>query len=274
MRELVGVIRRLSQPCSEEESLWLHNRFYEILKNNKSLPEFSHLFWVELVHLCFFSNITEIGSAIAELLISNDLYVDRLKKALDLVRRGETMKAAYVARGPVAYNKSYAEVSKHSVPSTVLDQMAAMPLTARVLDLGCGTGLIGAACRSAGYAGHLVGLDLVEEMVAAVPADTYDTLVVADAFAWMAGSKDKWDAVVSFGVFVHFDEKASAAMISLVANSLNENGVFAFNASEKKEPFIHALPTATAAALIEQSGLDFEAIVRGEERTTFVCRKL
>lgn len=73
---------------------------------------------------------------------------------------------------------------------------------ARVLDLGCGTGLAGAHLRP--HAQRLVGLDLSSGMLAkARERAVYDELVHDDAAAWLARTDEAFDAVVATDVFIY-----------------------------------------------------------------------
>lgn len=230
--------------------------------------------WLNFIFLSFYSGAIDLGIRLSEHLISRGHDVERLTAAVQLARQGEIVQAAYVASGSAAYNERYAEVSPQSFPPVALEQILDLPRTARVLDVGCGTGLIGQVCRSAGYSGYLAGVDLVAEMTDAVPPGVYDGIAVADAFQWLESNDEQWDAVLSFGLFVHFDLKAAARMISLVSARLKPNGFFAFNALETRELFSHSLPSAVAMVAFERSGLELEAMVRREERTTYICRKV
>lgn len=113
-------------------------------------------------------------------------------------------------------------------------------------------------------------------MLDAVPSGIYDELdelIVANAFTWLTADSQKYDMIISFGVFAHFAESEAKRMIELIAERVNEGSLFAFDAAEIKERYIHALPAAAAIPMISGAGLEPEAMVRRNQRTTFVCRK-
>jgi predicted TPR repeat methyltransferase len=99
-----------------------------------------------------------------------------------------------------------------------------------VLDLGCGTGLAGAAFRP--FVDWLVGVDLSEAMVAeARGKGAYDRLHVADAIDFLA---DQADGRAQFHLVLAADVLPYLADIALlakaVANVLSPDGQFAFTA--------------------------------------------
>jgi len=77
----------------------------------------------------------------------------------------------------------------------------------RVLDLGCGTGLAGAAFRAA--AGHLAGVDLSPRMVdKARQRAIYDELVVGDVVTALQAAPRAWDLLLAADVFVYLGDLA------------------------------------------------------------------
>jgi len=120
----------------------------------------------------------------------------------------------------------------------------------------------------------MVGIDMVAEMIAGIPSGLYTHLAVSDACHWLGEHSTVWDGIVSFSVFVHFPESVASRIIALAAQRLRLDGFLAFNAPEKDAPILHALSLAKATTLIDQAGLDLEAIKRDEERTTYLCRKV
>ena len=97
----------------------------------------------------------------------------------------------------------------------------------RVLDLGCGTGLCGAALRS--RADHLVGVDLSPAMVAATRAKAiYDRLEVGGLHPFLAREPDaRADLVVAVDVFIYIGDLAP--IVTEAARVLRSGAVFAFS---------------------------------------------
>ncbi len=97
-----------------------------------------------------------------------------------------------------------------------------------VLDLGCGTGLCGAAIRP--YADWLVGVDLSDGMIAqARGKGVYDRLHAAELVAFLAGEAEcaaKYHLVTAADVLVYCADLAPVA--SAVARVLAPDGLFVF----------------------------------------------
>ena len=97
-----------------------------------------------------------------------------------------------------------------------------------MLDLGCGTGLAGAAF--APLADRLVGVDLSPAMVAQADSkQLYDRLVTGDLTAFLKGeldSRQSYDLVVAADVFVYVNDLVP--VLAATARVLASGGFFAF----------------------------------------------
>jgi len=99
-----------------------------------------------------------------------------------------------------------------------------------MLDLGCGTGLAGAAFRS--KVDHLTGVDLSPRMIEAARAkNLYDRFAVDDMLQFLAaeqGAGQAYDLVIAADVFVYVPDLGPVA--AAVARVLAPGGLFAFTA--------------------------------------------
>jgi predicted TPR repeat methyltransferase len=112
-----------------------------------------------------------------------------------------------------------------------------------MLDLGCGTGLGGAAFRP--FVDWLVGVDLSPAMIAQAAAKgLYDRLVAADIAACLvdeAADKAKYHLVLAADVFVYLNDLAP--IIAAVAQVLTPGGIFAFTVETHAGGGVKLLPT-------------------------------
>ncbi len=97
---------------------------------------------------------------------------------------------------------------------------------ARALDLGCGTGLTGAAART--FVDHLVGIDLSENMLRqAEVKGVYDVLRAGDIDSYLEEMEDRVDLVLAGDVFIYMG--ALDTTIRLIAERLEERGLLSFS---------------------------------------------
>jgi predicted TPR repeat methyltransferase len=81
------------------------------------------------------------------------------------------------------------------------------PAASSVLDVGCGTGLVGKALRERGFAGRLLGLDISEtSLEIARQSDSYDTLERADLQQRLPLGDHSVDGVLCVGVMTYLPD--------------------------------------------------------------------
>lgn len=121
--------------------------------------------------------------------------------------------------------------------TAVMDQALGQRTDLRVLDLGCGTGLAGAAVRP--RAQRLVGVDLSPEMIERATArDIYDELHTAEVTAWLNGTSEQFDLIVACDTFIYFGDLSP--VLRLAARRLSDEGVIAFSV-ERADSGTHQL---------------------------------
>lgn len=120
-----------------------------------------------------------------------------------------------------------------------------------VLDLGCGTGLSGAALR--GLARQLTGIDLSPRMLArARQRGIYDCLIEGDIVQAMAGQGARYDLVVAADVFVYIGDLE--AVVASAGRVLRPGGWLTFSVESLTEGEFQLRPSgryAHAPAYIE-----------------------
>lgn len=117
----------------------------------------------------------------------------------------------------------------YDTPARLTALLAPPPVAGwRVLDLGCGTGLSGAAIRP--FASHLTGVDLSAKMLAqAAEKKLYDQLECAEIQAAMAQQATaSLDLIFSTDVFIYLGQLET--VFAEAARLLKPGGRFAFSA--------------------------------------------
>ena len=130
-------------------------------------------------------------------------------------------------------------------PAILLDALKAVigkpPKFGSVLDLGCGTGLAGAAIRP--YCDRLVGMDISPAMIEQARGKAvYDRLVAAELSEFLAAEAGAHNhLVLAADVFVYCGDLAPIA--AAVARVLAPGGLFAFTVETHDGPGILLQPT-------------------------------
>lgn len=111
---------------------------------------------------------------------------------------------------------------------------------ARLLDLGCGTGLTGGALRD--MAEHVTGVDLSEGMVeVAFDKDIYEELYVGEVVDFLETADfDPWDLVVATDVLPYMGDLA--AFFAGAAAKSTDDGVFAFSSETLPDEIMAGRP--------------------------------
>ena len=102
-----------------------------------------------------------------------------------------------------------------------------------VLDLGCGTGLIGVVLHDR-LAGELCGVDLSGAMLAEAAAKgVYTRLERADINGWLAAGTEPYSIVIAADVFCYFG--ALAETLAAIRARLRPDGLLLFSVEAMEE---------------------------------------
>ncbi|AXS39565.1 methyltransferase [Breoghania sp. L-A4] len=158
--------------------------------------------------------------------------------ALGLGEAPEKMPDAYVAtlfdQHADAFDDILVGQLGYGVPGLMraMLELHAPGIHRRVLDLGCGTGLSGAALRD--IADHITGADLSERMVeTAYDRGVYEDLYTGEAVSFLEefeeedGSRPSWDLIVATDVFPYLGR--IEPIINGAAARLTPGGLFGFS---------------------------------------------
>jgi predicted TPR repeat methyltransferase len=108
----------------------------------------------------------------------------------------------------------------------------------RILDAGCGTGLVGKRIRD--LATELHGVDLSQPMLLqAQAAGSYDRLFEGDMLEFMRMNPASYDAIASAATLIHFGELGGAFQAAALA--LKPGGVFVFTLFPNPDPAAFAV---------------------------------
>jgi predicted TPR repeat methyltransferase len=96
----------------------------------------------------------------------------------------------------------------YQAPATVADiVLTRQPSAGSLLDVGCGTGLVGQALRARGFAGRILGLDISQESLEVARRNgAYDALDPADLQQRLPRDDDSVDALVCVGVMTYLPD--------------------------------------------------------------------
>ncbi len=155
---------------------------------------------------------------------------------LALMGRGnvpDALPQAYVARlfddYAWRFDKHLIKNLGYRAPALIAEALSAVAPDRRfasVLDLGCGTGLMGEALRD--RTDHLTGVDFSPAMIAkARERAVYDELLVGDAVAPMRERPSGFDLIVAADVLVYVGDLAP--LFAAVETALTAEGLFAFS---------------------------------------------
>ncbi len=131
-------------------------------------------------------------------------------------------------------------------PSLLTDALAAVggDRYARALDLGCGSGLIGAALRA--RVGWLGGVDLAPKMLAQAEArGVYDRLDHGDVIEHLRAGDERFELIVAGDVMIYLGDLAP--VFAAVRDRLAAGGIWLFTVEESVDHDVRLHPTGRYA---------------------------
>jgi predicted TPR repeat methyltransferase len=199
---------------------------------------------------------------------------DYLRRVYDLENQGDT--DAYYSEWAATYDDELTR-NGYRTPDRCAAALARFVAAEDpLLDVGCGTGLSGAALARAGFT-DITGQDLNADMLAkAQGAGIYRETrltTVDEPFPFPAGTYAALAAIGVIGIGA-----APASLLSAALDALDPGGylVFSYNdhalaQDEFTGALDHALSTGAAERVFEENGPHFEAL--GTRSTVYVLRR-
>jgi len=117
--------------------------------------------------------------------------------------------------------------------SEVQELARSLPSGARILDLGCGTGVpVAKFLTNAGF--EVFGIDSSEKMIARFRASFPEAQTLWGRIEESDFFNVLFDAVISWGVMFHLDSTAQRIVIGKIGRALKEGGQLLFTSGEKE----------------------------------------
>ncbi|MBC5765068.1 methyltransferase domain-containing protein [Ramlibacter albus] len=174
----------------------------------------------------------------------------------------------------VRFDEHLVQALNYQAPAVLAQHLATLDRRfERVLDLGCGTGLVGRIAKAIML--HIEGVDLSMGMLQkAAESGTYEKLVHGDIVEYLRGAQGPYDLVVCADVLVYVG--ALEEVFSHVARCLEPGGVFALTIEDAgpgvekmvlrpSRRFAHA--EGYVLDLASRNGLQVQAMQKGALRT-------
>lgn len=141
----------------------------------------------------------------------------------------ETFVSAHFDKYAEIFDVSLTEQLQYAGPQLILNQLESFGNVnnkkLNVVDLGCGTGLVGIALSQ--YASNLVGVDLSPKMLEkAAERDCYSELISSDIEAYLKSQQNSFDLACAGEVFNYYGDLSS--VFESVKNALSPAGLFIF----------------------------------------------
>jgi predicted TPR repeat methyltransferase len=165
------------------------------------------------------------------------------------------------------YDQHMLGTLKYRIPDLLLDAMARLmpPRDLDILDLGCGTGLLGARFRP--LARTLTGVDISSKMMAiARQRRIYHDLICSELVAFLQTQAGKFDLVIAADVLAYIGDLTST--FKEVRGALRESGLFGFSVEASEGRDFALGPTlryAHSAAYLRRLSREHGFIVTGIE---------
>ena len=131
---------------------------------------------------------------------------------------------------------------KRQFESEILPLLQSVSKSARIFDMGCGSGSLLKGLKEAGYT-NVIGMDLSEEQVNMAHEFGVSEVVLGDAMQFFRSSEEQFDVITGMDIIEHFTKDELVELLQLIQSKLKKGGMAIF-----RTPNMDA-PIATAFAI-------------------------
>ena len=131
---------------------------------------------------------------------------------------------------------------KRQFESEILPLLQSVSKSARIFDMGCGSGSLLKGLKDAGYT-NVIGMDLSEEQVTMAHEFGVSEVVLGDAMQFFRSSEEQFDVITGMDIIEHFTKDELVELLQLIQSKLKKGGMAIF-----RTPNMDA-PIATAFAI-------------------------
>ena len=124
---------------------------------------------------------------------------------------------------------------KRQFESEILPLLQSAPTTARIFDMGCGSGSLLQSMKDAGYT-NVMGMDLSEEQVNMAHEFGVSEVVLGDAMQFFRDSKDQFDVITGMDIIEHFTKDELVELLQLIQSKLAKGGMAIFRTPNMDAP--------------------------------------
>lgn len=135
--------------------------------------------------------------------------------------------------------KSLFEREKKQFEREILPKLSGFEKTARIFDLGCGSGSLLMALKQAGYS-QVAGMDLSEEQVKMAHSMGVTEVVLGDAMQYLRDTTEGFDVITGMDIIEHFTKDELVELLQLIQSKLNAGGVAIFRTPNMDAPVASA----------------------------------
>ena len=130
---------------------------------------------------------------------------------------------------PVSKIRQTVRIGRERMRNKLLDQLPNDLSEARILDAGCGTGLVGLELKKFGYK-NFHGADLSQKLLDTIPNNLYEKLIKVDLNKTIDEKNDFYDSVMCVGTFTFGHVKPQA--LDEFVRVTKKNGLICFTINE------------------------------------------